>query len=227
MVYRIRNKSFFNTFSGYKNNYHAKIISDPTPVKSFKTSLVKNFGQIHAFIRLNQAYRNISRTCKKYIGGNKELEETMIMGLRKLFHIPFTCQTPVELIVLGPEKRFTEHVERDYELVSANVHPYQLDFYHQNLKDFQAQAERLKLIDEGEKPLDIQFEEYVVSKLAELEAKNGKTTTKDLYEIFDHGKYMYEEALGAKHAKTRSGDFNDYLEHRRPFDSATANIPVQ
>jgi hypothetical protein len=48
-----------------------------------------------------QAYRNISRTCKRYLYGNSTAEQFLILELRNQFKLPFYCQTPVELIKDG------------------------------------------------------------------------------------------------------------------------------
>ena len=51
---------------------------------------------------MTQSYRNYSRVVKQYLYGDKMAEEVMIMELRSIFRIPYTCETPVELIKYGP-----------------------------------------------------------------------------------------------------------------------------
>lgn len=48
-----------------------------------------------------QSYRNISRVCKQYFYGDKELEQLFLFELRNFFKIPFTCETPVHLLKYG------------------------------------------------------------------------------------------------------------------------------
>lgn len=64
MVYKIRNKSFFWTINGWKNNYNVKTLLSPTDVHPEKLSWMISYSNHHSFLRAYQAYRNMSRTCK-------------------------------------------------------------------------------------------------------------------------------------------------------------------
>ena len=88
-----------------------------------------------------QSYRNYSRMCKQYFYGDKELEHALQMELRAAFTIPFTCETPVELIKHGAERRMADQLDRDYELMSYNYHPGQLYMYRLHNKAIQRQNE--------------------------------------------------------------------------------------
>lgn len=108
MVFKIRDKSLFWTVSGWKNNYAPKILNMPKPIASSRTQYVTCRYDYHSFLRsisffyvVHQSYRNYSRTIKQYLHGDKKFEEILILELRQMFKIPYTCQTPVELIKYG------------------------------------------------------------------------------------------------------------------------------
>ena len=48
-----------------------------------------------------QSYRNYSRILRQYLHGDSKAYNILQMELRTAFHIPFTCETPVELIKHG------------------------------------------------------------------------------------------------------------------------------
>ena len=217
MVYKIRNKNFFNTFSGYKNNYSPKVIAEVSEVRPTRTFALKEMGNLHTFIRMHQVYRNLSRKCKQYLYGNRELEEAFIVNLRKFFLLPRHFDTPVHLLLGGPDRRFTEHLERDYELVAANCHPYQLEMYAQCNEFAQAEADRRAAVARGEKPLDAQFGEWFAGKMEEVRARTGRATVNDMHKILEDGLYLYAQALGATPGRDAKGDPADFLEERRPF----------
>lgn len=222
MVYKIRNKNFFNTFSGFKNNYRPRVIAEVSEIRPFRTFALKDHGNLHTFIRMHQVYRNISRKCKQYFYGNKELEEIFIVNLRKIFHLPKTFETPYELVLGGPARRFTEHLERDYELISGNCHPYQLDMYAQTNEMVREETERKEMLERGEKPLDVQFSEWFIGKMEEVKSKTGRATVSDMHKIFEDGLYMYVQAQGGGQMGSEKCDFKDFLEERRPFANRDA-----
>jgi len=129
MVFRIRDKSLFWTKSGWKNNWEPKILNMPKIINPVNTQYVIARLDFNSFLRIVQAYRNISRTCKQYLYGNSKAEQFLILELRNQFKMPFYCQTPVELIKDGAERRFADQIDRDYELLSHNYHPIQLYTY--------------------------------------------------------------------------------------------------
>ena len=110
MGFKIRDKSLYWTRSGWKNNWEPRILNMPRPVNVANTMYLLNRLDTHSFLRskhfsiilVTQAYRNYSRICKQYLYGDKQAEEIMIMELRSIFRIPYTCETPVELIKHGP-----------------------------------------------------------------------------------------------------------------------------
>lgn len=231
MVYKIRNKAFFFTMSGYKNNYHVKVLNDASEPRSDQTYALKTWDGGPQFIRFHQLYRNISRKCKQYLYGNKQLEERVILQLKEHFNIPFTCETPVHLIQVEPERRFANQADRDYELMASNQHPYQLHFYRSTNESVQQEMEYHELKESGQKPLEDQLIEMLDQRLKDAtERKGRKVDIKDMGEIFKQVYSLYKVAEGAQAAKTPNGDFNDFLEVRRPFtdpSSTATNVKTE
>jgi hypothetical protein len=109
MGFKIRDKSLFWTRSGWKNNWEPRILNTPRGANSpFVMYLACRYDS-NSFLRsikfilflVVQSYRNYSRICKQYIYGDKLAEQSLILELRAQFNIPFTCETPVELIKHG------------------------------------------------------------------------------------------------------------------------------
>lgn len=74
MGYRIRNKSVFYTVDGFKNNHRFAILHDYLQHNSGETATLKIPLDYLSTIRTIQSYRNISRTAKKYLMGDKQAE---------------------------------------------------------------------------------------------------------------------------------------------------------
>lgn len=73
------------------------------------------------------------------------MEVALQMELRAAFKIPFRCETPVELVKHGCERRMADQLDRDYELMSYNYHPMQLYGYkihNDYLREQNEEAER-------------------------------------------------------------------------------------
>ena len=229
MVYKIRNKSFFFTMSGYKNNYHVKVLNDPAEARPDQTYALKTWEGGPQFVRFHQMYRNMSRKCKQYLYGNKELEENVVIWLKEHFRIPMTCETPIHLIQVETERRFANQGDRDYELLSNNQHPYQLHFYREVNASLREELESQELREAGEKPLEDQAVEVMEAHLKAAAArKGGPVSAQELREIFSQVHTLYKAAQGARHTRTPSGEFNDFLEVRRPFaDPAAVNANVK
>jgi len=79
MVFRIRDKSLFWTKSGWKNNWDPKVLQMPKAINSPVTQYVTCRFDYHSFLRIVQAYRNISRTCKQYFYGDARIEQFLIL----------------------------------------------------------------------------------------------------------------------------------------------------
>ncbi len=218
MVYKIRNKAFFFTLSGYKNNYCPKVLNLPVDVKSDTTFCFKTYDGGPELIRFCQLYRSISRKVKQYLYGNKEVEEHVLNVIRQHFKIPFLCDTPINLITSEPIRRFLNQGDRDYELLSYNTHPYQMDLYRSVNESVQEEVEYLTLKDNGETPLEEQLPEVLGKHLEELNKRyNGNVPTAAFYEAMQEVYTKFVAAKGAEKSRTPNGDFNDFLEVRRPF----------
>ena len=57
MVYKIRNKSFFYTLYGWKNNYYNRVMCTPKDIKSEEIFCVKLRDDETTFIRMYNHYR--------------------------------------------------------------------------------------------------------------------------------------------------------------------------
>lgn len=71
------------------------------------------------------------------------------MELRNQFRIPYTCETPVELIKHGAERRMADQLDRDYELISHNYHPVQLSVYELHNKHIRKHNEDVEIKEKG------------------------------------------------------------------------------
>merc|ERR1711907_458440 len=144
MVYKIRNKSFYM----------------PRPTNPEQTQAIRTRTDHHSFLRMYQSYRNISRHCKQYFYGDKKLEEIFIMGLRSCFLIPIRSETLTDQIKHGGERRFADQIDRDFELVSHNQHPYQLFAYEISNKYLEEMNEEYETRKAGGKTLEDEMLEF-------------------------------------------------------------------
>ena len=71
------------------------------------------------------------------------------MELRAAFRIPFDCTTPVELVKHGAERRFADQLDRDFQLLSHNYHPFQLYAYKLQNKRVKFEAEEAEAAQKG------------------------------------------------------------------------------
>jgi len=226
MVYKIRNKSFFWTKTGWKNNYFPKSFNMPRPTNSEQTQGVRTRMDHNSFLRAHHGYRNISRHCKQYFYGDKRLEETFILGLRTFFIAPLVADTPVELIKHGAERRLVDQLDRDFELVSYNTHPFQLFTYEVNNRYIQKENEEYEVKLSGKKSYSDEVLDYIDhvfeqehAKLAPGEKLSLEKTTSILLHIFR--KARAQEKRPSQDTRGPDGEINDYLEVRRPFINPT------
>jgi len=226
MVYKIRNKSFFWTKTGWKNNYFPKSFNMPRPSASDSTLAIRCRYDHHSFLRAHQAYRNFSRHCKQYFYGDKKLEEIFILGLRTFFKIPLVSDTPTDLIKHGGERRMVDQLDRDFELVSYNTHPYQLFTYEVNNKYLADEHEDYELRKSGQETFEDEILGFVDELVAEEQKKIGENEqislermTEIIYHVFDKAKAQQNKP--AEDHRGPDGNIHDYLEVRRPFVSPT------
>lgn len=209
MVYKFRNKSLFWTLSGYKNNYRSNVLLMPTDYVAQNLYAMKTYQDHHSFLRAHQLYRNMSRTCKQYLYGDKHMEERFTVALKNWFTVPLTSETPTHLLKYGGERRFVDQGERDFELMSYNQHPYQLKMY-------QVHNDRvLKANDTEKKKEDEQFEAMLEEALKEEQStlKAGDKIDIERYsEIFFEVFRIHEKNLETKHDST--SNYEDYTEIR-------------
>ena len=149
------------TLHGFKNNYHHKVLAGYVPLKTEDTyALLHRFDYL-SYIRLCQAYRNISRKCKQYFYGDKEMEQAFIVFLQENFMQPVRGETPIDLIKYGGRRRMADQIERDWELVSYNQHPYMMNVYDTKNEDLRQKAEHNAQLAQGDKPMEVQLAEVL------------------------------------------------------------------
>ena len=130
MVYKIRNKSFFWTKTGWKNNYFPKSFNMPRPSASESTLAIRCRYDHHSFLRgikalisfeisdfsqltkpietspdtvsnTSMVISNLKYNINKIKNDNKNLKEIFILGIRSFFLIPQVSETPTDLIKHG------------------------------------------------------------------------------------------------------------------------------
>lgn len=225
MGYKIRNKAFLQTIHGFHNNYHHKTLCDVLPIVPHETLALRTRYDYLSFIKTLQNYRNIYRKVKQYFMGDKDLERTFLMYFKDFFRTPFTAHTPVELIPHA-ERRFSDQFDREWELYSYNQHPMALHAYEQNNRRLMEHAERQEIIENGEKPLDIQARDFIVVRISEETQKKGKKlSVDDLDGIFREALTNLNSAKGMKESRNSMGEFDDFVEEtRRPFTEGKGHV---
>ena len=90
----------------------------------------------------------------------------------------FNVQTPVHLLKWTPEMRFTDQMDRDYELWEYNAHPYQMFFYefYNNLR--QQQIENQELRNQGMEPIEDQVLRVAEERIAAEQQSTGREVDK-------------------------------------------------
>ncbi|CAK87855.1 unnamed protein product (macronuclear) [Paramecium tetraurelia] len=222
MVYKIRNKSFFWTRAGWKNNWHPKNFNAPRPSSSEFTIGIRCRYDHNSFLRAYHSYRKISRHCKQYFFGNKELEELFQMGLRTFFIVPHIAECQVTQIKHGGERRMVDQIDRDFELVSYNSHPYQLFTYtiwNQYLANQQEAYEQRK---NGGQAIEDQVIDHISELVKDEKAKLGagkQLSIERTAEIVMNVMRQLRAAQQRPNLNNRraDGEFDDFLEQRRPF----------
>lgn len=218
MVYKIRNKAFFLTQSGWKNTYHCRVLNDVTDINPSQTYIIRAHEDVHPYIRYFAQYRNISRKVKQYLYGDKAAEMAVVMWLKDKFTFVWRAETPIQLVQPAPDQRIVGQGDRDYELIINNTHPYQLTFYQALNNDLIQEKEDQALRDQGEEPIVDQAIKIMGKRIQEAKALKGdELTTPELHKIFEDVYTNFKIAQGAQKARKPNGDFNDFLEVRRPY----------
>ena len=222
MVYKIRNKSFFFTISGNKNNYANKVLNIPIEVKSEMTFAVKSYDGGPEYIRFYQLYRNISRKLKQYLYGNKKAEEHVMLILREHFKIPYTCETPIHLIQSEPLRRLLNQGDRDYELMSYNTHPYQLGLYKDINEEIQKEEENQNLKLSGEQIVEEKIADQLAAQIKIVQEKyEGRAPLDVLDQVMRESYRNYLTMVGINKNRNTNGDFDDFLEKLKTYNEST------
>ena len=75
-------------------------------------------------MRIYHCYRNTSRAAKRYLMGDKVMEQLFILTLKEHFLRPFRYRAPIENTpYLG--RSFADLMDRHYALFAQNQHPLQ------------------------------------------------------------------------------------------------------
>ena len=218
MVYRIRNKGF--------NNFAATV--NPRVFTARKTKTTIEVGrhvtlQVHitrySGMRYFHNYRRISRAWKQFLMGDKLNEQIAILTLRDHFKRPFEYESPIENNwYMG--RTLADNWDRHYSLFAQNQHPLQLESYQtyntyiKRLND-DAYADRCVEIIDKVKAIKRQREQA-------LDQDEGETlSVDDIADIYVEVMAEYRQAnnIGGK-KKNERGEYQDYLEVRRPFGVA-------
>lgn len=228
MVYKIRNKGFFVTQSGWKNHYHMKVLNDVKDTNPAVTLIIRAPEDVHPHLRYFCQYRAISRKIKQYLYGDRQLEAVATQFLKSKFQWVWNIETPIMLVQPDPDKRLVNQGDREHELISHNYHPYQLEFYRANNRRLQQEREEEALRQAGEKPLVDQAVEILRDSLREAKERKGdELTSEEMHRIMEDIYTRYKVAQGSEHYKNPNGTYNDFLEVRRPYiEPGQANVEV-
>ncbi|KAL4493628.1 hypothetical protein ABPG72_004121 [Tetrahymena utriculariae] len=223
MGYKIRNKSIFWTRAGWKNNWHPKNFNAPRPSYGEFTMGIRCRNDHHSFLRYVQTYRNMSRHCKQYFLGDKQLEETFILGLRSLFLVPYDSQCLTDQIKHGGERRFVDQLDRDFELISYNTHPYQLFTYTVRNEHLAWKNEQYEKVQKGEKTFEQELLDYLDEQVLAEKAKLRDGQNFSIERMTEIALQVFRKARAGKvrpaqDVRGPDGNVNDFLEQRRPFE---------
>jgi hypothetical protein len=137
-----------------------------------------------------------------------------------MFLAPFEGETPVEKLKYGGQRRMVDQADRDFELVSYNQHPSQLLMYEVNNEELQKQNENAELASNGQTPLEEQMLDNFLERVqAEQEENDGQKISYDRWsELLADAVRQYNAELNRPGTTTNeNGEFDDFLEVRRPF----------
>lgn len=229
MVYKIRNKSFFWTQGGWKNNWFPKDMGPaPAAFNPKATACIVTRYDHHSFLRMHQQYRNLSRYGKQYLYGDSQMEQCFQGFLRTLFHTPFNGETPVHLIRNGGERVMADQLDRDVELFSYNVHPWQFDNYELANRVLDKKLEDAEVRANGELTLEDQIgQEFQRTcdeekdKLPQGEKLSIEQMTEIMVGCISRAR---KETSRPQHGKDENGQMKDFDEVRRPFMNPTSNV---
>ena len=168
-------------------------------------------------MRIYHCYRNTSRAAKRYLMGDKVLEQLFILTLKEHFFRPFRYRAPIENTpYLG--RSFADLMDRHYALFAQNQHPLQLDMYEEYnklLRNLHNREFREHISD-----LKDRFQTAREEHSKHMAKDEGESlSTDELTQIYMKvvmARYREKETF-QMNTKTKTGEINDYLEVRRPF----------
>eukprot|EP00997_Jenningsia_sp_PLL12_P007230 NODE_3839_length_725_cov_37.991124_g3237_i0.p1 GENE.NODE_3839_length_725_cov_37.991124_g3237_i0~~NODE_3839_length_725_cov_37.991124_g3237_i0.p1 ORF type:complete len:220 (+),score=40.88 NODE_3839_length_725_cov_37.991124_g3237_i0:41-700(+) len=215
MPYKIRNKGFQNFTPGLTPRLHpakkTKTNMDLTTTVTLQTHITRFTG-----LRILHNYRNISRSTKQFLMGDKVLEQLMILTIKEHYFAPMYYQTPIEnTFYLG--RALADLTDRHYALFANNQHPVQLATYEQYnkfLRSVHDEDDRAQ-----DKAVKDRFNEVVEERNQLLNAKEGESLSiDDLSDIYMQvmGEFRNKQNFSLQ-TKSKNGEISDYLEVRRPF----------
>ena len=113
-----------------------------------------------------------------------------------------------------------DQADRDFELVSYNQHPYQLLMYELNNEELQKKNEAAEMVAAGETPTEDKMLGYFKGRVdAEQEANGGEKISYDRWTelLGDSFRKFNAESARPGTMSNSDGEFDDFLEVRRPF----------
>lgn len=126
----------------------------------------------------------------------------------------------MELIKHGGERRMADQLDRDYELLSYNTHPAQLFIYELRNNYIRHVNEQAESAEKGEDTIFTAFSAELEKEAKSEEKKLGpgeKLSIEKLAEIYVRVSRVANQAMQRNGARKEDGEFNDFLEKRRPF----------
>jgi len=119
-----------------------------------------------------------------------------------------------------------DQLDRDYELVSYNQHPYQLFLYEVNNKRLALDHEEYEIKKSGQNTLSdeiLAFANDLINDELRKYPEGHKISVERLSEIVNHvlNKAKAQQNKPSQDSRGPDGNINDYLEVRRPFISPT------
>ena len=129
MVYKTRNKGFDIFAAATNTRVHpakkTKIGLDQRKCVTFQPQQTRFTG-----MRIKHNYRNISRSMKQFLMGDKLLEQVAILQLKAAYFRPMYYQSPIEQsFYLG--RALADLTDRHYALFANNQHPMQIELYEE------------------------------------------------------------------------------------------------
>lgn len=150
------------------------------------------------------------------------------LGLRAMYKIPLVCETLTDQIKHGGERRMVDQIDRDFELMSYNQHPYQLFVYELHNKYLARKQQEYEDIQKGN---DVAGDlTKHIDSLIEAEKKKlpegEKLSTDQVTEIILHVLRQMRAQMQrpAHNSRKPNGEMNDFMEQRRPFVNPTQNM---